>query len=93
MDLVFSSFAPRTRAVIDVLVLPVILFWAVVFIYYGSLFAWESWQDSEISFSLVEATLWPVKAAIPVAGLVLFLQTMALWIRALHFAVTGREME
>lgn len=78
-DVVYRLMPERVQAGID-LVLHILFLLPGVFamMYYGYLFALESWGYQETSiFSPMGIPIYPLKTLIPIAGLILFLQGFA----------------
>ena len=46
----------------------------LVLIWQSSSMAWESFGKLETSYSVWNPYIWPIKAAVPIAGVLLFLQ-------------------
>ena len=87
VDVIYARFAPRTRAVLDVLTLVFFVLYLGTLIWAGSIWAWDSIKVGESTGSPWNPPIWPVKLAIPVAGLLVLLQGVANVVR--DFQATG----
>jgi TRAP-type mannitol/chloroaromatic compound transport system permease small subunit len=77
VDLLYSSFAPRTRAWVDIFTSSMFFLFMAALLYFGSSMAWESIQGMETSYSAWNPPIWPIKAMIPLGTLLLLLQGIA----------------
>lgn len=75
-DVVYRLWSPRIQGAVDLVLYVLFYFPAVVaLIYSGYGFAHQAWSFGETSvFSPASIPIWQVKALIPIAGVVLFLQ-------------------
>ena len=92
IDVIYGRFSPRTRAAIDCFTLAVIMFFCTLQVIHGIPFARQAFELQEVPIMAFKPLLWPEKAAIPVAGAMVVLQAIAVWIRSFHMAVTGKEL-
>lgn len=74
VDLLYTRFSPRTKAVVDVLTASMFFVFMGALIYFGSSMAYESMSFWERSQSAWNPPIWPVKLAIPVGAVLLFIQ-------------------
>lgn len=74
VDIIYGKCSARRKAVIDLATCFLFLVFIAVLIWQGWDMAWESWQMRERSHSLWNPYIWPVKCAIPVAGVLILLQ-------------------
>lgn len=80
VDILYGSFSPRTKAGVDVVTWPLFLLFVGVLLWQGWDIASESIADAERSNSIWKPYLWPTKAFIPVAAILLLLQGLVrLW--------------
>lgn len=86
IDVVYQLFPPRVRARVDLLLFVFFLIYAGTLTWVGAQMAWTSFTQSETTGSPWNPPIWPVKMAIPVAGLLLLLQGVANLLR--EFAST-----
>lgn len=74
VDIFYGGFSPKRKALVDLLTSVLFFLFLVVLLYQGSSMAWESAEKFETSQSTWNPQIWPVKIAIPLAGLLLLLQ-------------------
>ncbi|EAQ04751.1 putative membrane protein [Pseudooceanicola batsensis HTCC2597] len=74
VDIIYGSFSPRRKALLDILTYPLFLLFVGVLLWQGWDIAWESFVDKEQTNSIWKPYLWPTKAFIPVAAVLLLLQ-------------------
>lgn len=74
VDLLHSTFAPRTKAVVDIFTSVLFFIFVGALLYFGSSLAYESMSFWERSQSAWNPPIWPVKLAIPVGAALLLLQ-------------------
>jgi TRAP-type mannitol/chloroaromatic compound transport system permease small subunit len=90
-DVVYRLWPPRVQASIDLALFILFYFPAVTaFIYSGYYFARMSWQFGETSvYSPASIPVYQVKALIPIAGVVLFLQGISELVRCVRCIRSG----
>ena len=89
VEVVYSRFSPRVRAILDIIGFLFFFAFCGVLLWYGTRYAWISLMRLEPCNTPFRAPLYPVKLAIPVGTLLIFLQELAhLW-RNVYSAVTG----
>jgi len=81
IDFFHATRSERTRRRMDVFVLPFLAIYALTLIVVGGEFAWASFQLGERTGTPWNPPIWPVKAAIPLAGVLLLLQAIVNWLR------------
>ena len=74
VDIIYGKCSVRRKAVIDLATSFLFLIFIVVLIWQGTDMAIESVRLQERSHSLWDPYIWPVKLAIPIAGLLMLLQ-------------------
>ncbi|MDZ7761959.1 MAG: TRAP transporter small permease subunit [Desulfovermiculus sp.] len=91
IELIYDKFPPRGRAFLDCFGYLVFFFPAMcALIYYGSLFAWESWMLRETSnLSMWQPPIYPLKTVLPLATVLLSLQGIAIFVRSLRTLIQG----
>lgn len=94
IDLVYMKFPPRGRAAIDVIGYTIIFFPVMFFLIKGGWsFASDAYRSKEVSqFTPWMPLLWPFKSAIFVGFILLTMQGVAEYIRAIFMLVKGREI-
>ena len=91
VDIFYSRFSPRGRAIADLFTAPVFFFFIAIMLIFGGEFAVQSIAFREKLSSAWAPPIYPVKLVIPVAAGLLILQGAAKFIRDLYTAITGRE--
>jgi TRAP-type mannitol/chloroaromatic compound transport system permease small subunit len=86
IDVIYETLAPRTRAKLDLFTFAFFLLYAGTLVWIGGEMAWASIQQGESTGTPWNPPIWPVKLAIPVAGLLLLLQGVANLLRDLGIA-------
>ena len=72
VDILYSKFSKRTKAVIDVITYLIFFFpFLSVVLYKGIFYAANSWEMGERSWSVFAPPLYPIKTIIPVMALLL----------------------
>lgn len=80
VDIFYGRMSQKRRSVLDVLTWPLFLLFVGVLLWQGWNIASEAIDDMERSNSIWKAPLWPTKAMIPVAAILLLLQGLVrLW--------------
>ena len=91
VDLFYSRFSPRWKAIVDITTAPVFFFFIYMMLVFGAEFALKSIEFRERLSSAWAPPIYPVKSVIPIAAALLILQGGAKFIRDLYTAITGRE--
>lgn len=91
MDVVYSRFTPRTRAVLDVLTAAAVFLYCVMLIDQGGRLALETWELGRTSGTDWNVPLLPVQAALPIGAFLMLIQAAIKFVRDLVFALTGRD--
>jgi TRAP-type mannitol/chloroaromatic compound transport system permease small subunit len=86
IDFIHASRSERTRRRMDLIALPFLAIYALTLIVVGGEFAWTSFLLGEGTGTPWNPPIWPVKAAIPLAGALLLLQALANLLRELGYA-------
>jgi TRAP-type mannitol/chloroaromatic compound transport system permease small subunit len=89
IDVLYEALKPRTRARLDAFTFLFFAAYMLTLIWIGGADAWNSFQISETTSTPWNPLVWPVKAAIPAAGLLLLLQGVANLIRDMGWAPGG----
>jgi TRAP-type mannitol/chloroaromatic compound transport system permease small subunit len=93
VDLVYSLFSPRGRAVLDVCSGLLFFFFMVLVVVY----CWKAGVDAFVAGDRTSTEWGPplshFKLVIPIGGFLLLLQGMANWLTSLYLAFTGRELD
>lgn len=91
IDLVYERFPRRARTWLDVLTFVFFALYAGALVWVGWRMGWQSFQQAETTGSPWSPPIWPVKLAIPLAGLLLLLQGVANLLRDLGIASPTRR--
>ena len=86
IDLIYERLSHRTRAKLDLFTFVFFFIYAGGLIWVGTTMAWTSFQQGEGTGTPWNPAIWPVKFAIPIAGLLLLLQGIANLLRDLGVA-------
>jgi TRAP-type mannitol/chloroaromatic compound transport system permease small subunit len=80
VDIFYGRFSRRRKAAVDVATSVLFFLFVAVLIYQSSSMAYESVEKLETSQSIWHPQIWPVKVAIPLAGVLILLQGLVrLW--------------
>lgn len=74
VDIYYGRFSRRRKALVDVATSFLFFMFLAVLLWQGSSMAYDSIAQFETSQSIWNPQIWPVKLAIPVAGVLLLLQ-------------------
>lgn len=93
IDLVHERLSPRMRLRFDLFTMVFFVLYAGTLVWVGTEMAWASFRQGETTGTPWDPIIWPVKMAIPLAGLLLLLQGVANLLRDLGWAEkdTGTE--
>lgn len=94
VDLLYQALSPRTKSAVEIC-LYIIVFFPVtaVLLVKGAGYFWESWVLKETAWlSPWRPVIYPFKAVLPVAALLMILQGIAEFIRHLVFVVRGKQL-
>jgi TRAP-type mannitol/chloroaromatic compound transport system permease small subunit len=93
VDLFYTRFSPRGRAVLDVITgLLFFFFMGLVFVY-GWTAAIEALKGGEATATLWGPPIGHFKLMIPIGAALLILQGLANWTRSLYLAATNKELD
>lgn len=86
VDVIYQRLLPRTRARLDLLTFLFFVLYMLTLIWVGWSFAWDSVQQRETAGTPWNPPIYPVKLAIPLAGLLVLLQGLANVVRDFYAA-------
>lgn len=89
LDIIKNRTSPKTQKVLEIFAHVVIIIFCVILLYYAYPAAIDSFQYRETSFSAWNPPIWPTKFVIPIALVMLALQSIAEMIRL--FIESGDE--
>lgn len=92
VDIFAARLKPRTRAAVNCATYAFTFLFFTSLFYTSTLYAVESWQLRELSSSAWGQPVYHWKALIPVAVLLMLLQSLAEFLRNFHLARTGGEL-
>lgn len=74
VDIIYGKFSRALKAKVDLATSLLFFLFLGVLIWQGTDMAWDSAAQLETSYSIWNPYIWPVKVAIPIAGVLLLLQ-------------------
>lgn len=86
IDVIYERLSPRTRAKLDLFTFVFFFIYVGALIWVGSTLAWGSFLQGEGTGTPWNPRIWPVKFAIPIAGVLLLLQGISNLLRDLGIA-------
>jgi TRAP-type mannitol/chloroaromatic compound transport system permease small subunit len=86
IDVIYERLSPKARTGLDLATFIFFVGYAGTLVWVGTEMAWGSFQMRETTATPWDPPIWPVKAAIPLAGLLLLLQGIANLLRDLGLA-------
>ena len=92
IDIIYQSFSPRTRGILDFITYSIFFFpFCIIVFYQGLIFAGTSWAIGETSESAALRIVPLIKSTIPLAFALILLQGVATYIRAILQVIRGEE--
>ena len=92
IDVVSKNISSKRRTILDLISYIVLFFhFCFMLLWYGTLFAAESWEEFETAWGIFQMPLYPLKTVIPVTALLIIIQGLNEFIRKLHFVVRGKN--
>lgn len=92
MDVLYSRWSVRKRAIADAITFPLVVIWLGALIWKGSVFATRAVITGERYWSLVATPLGPIKVIMVGGCVILFLQALAFFIRDLSIIFRGKDL-
>jgi TRAP-type mannitol/chloroaromatic compound transport system permease small subunit len=92
IDLIYGVLPPAPRLIADILSFVFFALYVGALVWVGTQMAWGSFLQSEGTGTPWNPPIWPVKMAIPVAGLLLFLQGIVNLLRDLGLVPEARNL-
>ncbi len=95
VDFLLEKWSPRKRALLDMILSPLIILPLVVLFWLGWEAAWKSFHFNEKFTSLWEPPIWPLRMAIPVGAILFLLQAISKFLNDLirYRELKGQEGE
>lgn len=91
-DIIYARLSSKGRAIFDLICFPIFLMLAAVILVEGTKLAAHSIAARETTLTFLRSPIYPVKASIPVAALLLLLQGLAHYIRSITRAIKGKGL-
>ena len=86
IDLIYERLSPKMRLRIDLITSVFFFLYVGSLVWVGGLMAWDSFMQNETTGTPWNPLIWPVKLAIPVAGVLLIFQGIANLLREAGYA-------
>ena len=83
LDLVRQRLDATWQRRMDLVNFPVIMLFCAILLYFSAPAAWSAWEDRETSFSAWNPPIWPAKAAVPLAMVLMLLQALVEYCRVI----------
>lgn len=75
VDVIYNMFNRKKQVLVELfIVFPMLFAFIFPFIWQGSMFAWDAYRFMEVAPPPTPIPLYPIKAAIPIAGILFLLQ-------------------
>ena len=87
VDVLYARLPRRIAGAVDVLTIPIIMYFAAMLLIYSAPLVYSSFAVGETSTSAWNPQVWPSKLAMPVAVVLLFAQALVEWARAVARAL------
>jgi TRAP-type mannitol/chloroaromatic compound transport system permease small subunit len=91
VDIIYSRFKPRTRAIIDLFTWSLFFAFCGVLLLKGGEMAWDSFLYRETDPTVFAPPIYPLKMLIPLGAFLLLLQGLVRYIGDIKMAITGKE--
>jgi TRAP-type mannitol/chloroaromatic compound transport system permease small subunit len=83
LDLVRQRLDATWQRRMDLMNFPVIMLFCAILLYFSAPAAWSAWEYRETSFSAWNPPIWPAKAAVPLAMVLMLLQALVEYCRVI----------
>jgi len=93
VSIIYDLLPARGKAILDLISHTTVFLICIVLVWQGGKIAWDNLINGYMSNSVWAPLLWPSKALVPIAGILLGLQCLAKWIRDWFIAVKGVELK
>lgn len=93
VDILYMKFPPRVRALIDLIIYPVLLFICIVLVWYGGEATYDSLIHGYRTHSIWAPIIWPSQIIVPIGGILIGLQFFAKWLRDFIIVIGGVGLE
>ena len=92
IDILYSRYSPRTKAIVNCITVIFIIFWACLIIYYGWPVFLKTFMRNELSITAWRAPLWPIRLMIPVGGILLIVAAVSKLLKSIFTFITREEI-
>lgn len=93
VDILSAKAGPRTGTVLAAIAAVMALVFGAILTWFALPLAWQSWSYGETSFSAWNPVIWPAKAMLPLATILLSLQAAADLVFLAHGDARRREAQ
>jgi TRAP-type mannitol/chloroaromatic compound transport system permease small subunit len=94
VDIFYRFLSPKGKAIADIIAFIVFFFpFCLSVLWFGTLFAAQSWAILEVSQSVLRIPLFPIKTIIPLMAITLLLQGTVVFIKRIYLVAEGKELE
>lgn len=91
LDVLRQRMGPVWQRRMDLVNYPMIVLFCAILLYFSVPAAWSSWEYRETSFSAWNPPIWPVKAIVPLALLLMMLQAVVEFLSTAYAAPAERQ--
>jgi len=92
VDIFYSRFSAKGKAIIDVLTFPFFLLFIGSMTYFGLQFGWDSVLKLETTGSAWDPPVYPIKIMVPIGATLLLLQGLVKFIRDITIICGGKNV-
>jgi len=92
-DVIYARFSERGKAICDLIAFPLLFMLLILIFVQGFKMALSSTLARETTVTMFRSLLYPVKICIPLAALLMLLQTLALAIRNFWLVIKREELK
>ena len=76
LDVARQRLSPAWQRRLDLVNFPIIVLFCAILLYFSAPAAWSAWEYRETSFSAWNPPIWPAKATVPLALVLMLLQAV-----------------
>ena len=81
IDLFYRKWSPKTRAIIDLLLLPLLIVFCGMLVWKGGAWTLQAFTSGETSVSVWAPIIWPIRLLIPLSSFLILLQAISRVVR------------
>lgn len=78
VDLIYSFYPQKVRYILDIVANVVCIVWCTMYVYFGLPLLMETLKYNEKSITPLRAPQWPIRATVPIAGILVIIQALIL---------------